>query len=333
MTPRGDEVRGTGDALISGVMIQIGRILCPVDFSDFGRRALDYAAAIARWYEATVSVLYVSPNRPAMDVPPMVMDEKDRACLMTKLRALTAHLPADVTVDLRIEEASDVHREILRQAEATRADLLVLGSHGRSGFDRLLLGSVTEKLLHKAACPILIVPRRAPETSPDAPVHFGRILCPVDFSAGSARALTYALSLAEEADARLTVLHVIEMPPELRLNPLAADFNVDAAHAAAEAECLRRLRALIPEQARTYCTVVTAVREGAAYREVLKVAAAESADLIVMGVWGRGAIDLMVFGSNTARVARAAACPVLVVQSQAVVAEPRDTLLSDGGIT
>lgn len=130
------------------------------------------------------------------------------------------------------------------------------------------------------------------------------------------RALEHAMSMAEESDARLTVLHVIEVPPELRENPVSPEFDVDRVRAAAEAACLQRLRELIPAEVRTYCTVETAVREGAAYREILKVAAEGSADLIVMGVEGRGALDRMVFGSNTARVVRAATCPVLIVRSE-----------------
>ena len=84
-------------------------------------------------------------------------------------------------------------------------------------------------------------------------------------------------------------------------------------HAAAEAEYLRRLRALVPARARLYCTVATRVNEGKPAREIERVAAEERADLIVMGVHGRGAVDLMVFGSNTNAVIRNAACPVLVV--------------------
>jgi nucleotide-binding universal stress UspA family protein len=122
------------------------------------------------------------------------------------------------------------------------------------------------------------------------------------------------MSLAEEAAAHLTVVNVIEVPPELREHSFREGIDVDRVRAAAEADCLRRLRQLIPDEARTQCTVETAVREGAAYHEILKLAAEGHADLIVMGVHGRGAIDLLVFGSNTARVTRAAECPVLIVR-------------------
>jgi CPA2 family monovalent cation:H+ antiporter-2 len=160
----------------------------------------------------------------------------------------------------------------------------------------------------------MIVPKSAADTPADKPVQYRRIVCPVDFSPGSLRALTYAISLAEEADARLTVLHVIEVPPELREHPVWEACDVDRVRAAAEADSLVRLRELVPEQASTYCWVETMVREGAAYREILKVAAERDADLVVMGVQGRHAMDLLLFGSNTARVARAATCPVLIVQ-------------------
>jgi nucleotide-binding universal stress UspA family protein len=193
------------------------------------------------------------------------------------------------------------------------ADFLVVGSHGRSGFERLLLGSVTERLLRKAPCPTMVVPRLASDRPANTPVQFRKVLCSVDFSEGSLRALEYAVTLAEEGDAQLTVLHVIEVPPELRENPLAEGFDVDRVRAEAEARSLQHLRELIPQDARTYSTVETDVREGAAYWEILKVAAERSVDLIVMGVQGRGALDLLLFGSNTARVSRTATCPVLIV--------------------
>lgn len=297
-------------------MLQIARILCPVDFSEFARRALHHAAAVAAWYGSRLDVLHVVPNRPAMDVPPDTLADADRERILTELRRFAADVPAEVAVELSVTEAPDVHVEILAQAAARHADLLVLGSHGRSGFERLVLGSVTERVMRKAHCPTMVVPRGAMDAGANEPVHLRRIVCPVDFSKGSTQALDYALALAEETDAQLTLLHVIEIPPELDENPLSSEFNVEAVRAAAEAKTLAGLRALVPEEARTYCTVKTEVREGAPYREILRASAAQDADLIVMGVQGRRAIDLMVFGSNTARVARAAVCPILIVPSR-----------------
>jgi nucleotide-binding universal stress UspA family protein len=193
-----------------------------------------------------------------------------------------------------------------------------MGTHGRSGIDHALLGSVAEKVLRKAPCPVLVVPPHAPVDAGSVSPVFKRIVCAIDFSAGSLLALNHALAFAQEADARLTLVHAIEFPLALREVVFSTDTDVDRLHAAAEAEYLRRLRALVPAAARTYCTVTTQVIEGKVAREIGRVAAAEQADLIVMGVQGRGAVDLMVFGSNTNAVIRSATCPVLVVPT------PRD---------
>lgn len=294
-------------------MIRITHILCPIDFSDFSRRALDLASAVARWYEARLTVLHVFPNLPAMDLPPVVMADTDRERILNGMRRFAAPVPGDVPLDLRLREASYIHREILDQALDVQADLLVIGGHGRSGFGRLLLGSVTERVIRMAPIPTMVVPRRAPDTAPDTPVHFRSILCPVDFSECSLRALQYAMDMAEEADARLTVLHVVEIPRGLRESDFTPELDLDRLRATTEADSARRLRDLIPEEARAYCAVEIAVQGGAAYREILNVADQRHADLIVMGVQGRGAIDVMIFGSNTARVTRLATCPVLIV--------------------
>jgi nucleotide-binding universal stress UspA family protein len=123
------------------------------------------------------------------------------------------------------------------------------------------------------------------------------------------------MSLAKEADAHLTVMHVIAIPPELVSPPTADDFDVDRVRAAATAEYLRKLRELIPEAARTYSTVDTVVADGSPGRQIVRIAGERGSDLIVMGARGRGAVDLLVFGSAAQHVVRYASCPVLVVHA------------------
>jgi nucleotide-binding universal stress UspA family protein len=297
-------------------MIEIRRVLCPIDFSECSRHAVHHALAVARWYGSSLSVLHVAVNLPTMDVPGVPLTDVQRDRLVEEMRYFVGHLPPDVPVCFLVRESSDVRRAILGEAQALMSDLIVIGSHGRSGFERLLLGSVTEKVVRKAPCPVMVVPPRAPDAAGAGLLHGGRprILCAVDFSDASLSALEYAISLAEEADADLSLLHAIEVPPELLEHlPVPADFDVDQCHAAARAACLERLRTLIPPSARTYCTVGTVAMEGAAYRQILRLSAEEKTDLIVMGVHGRGAVELLLFGSNTARVIRAATCPVLIV--------------------
>jgi len=295
-------------------MIAIAHILCPVDFSEFSAHALHHAMALARWYEARLTLLYVFENRPVLDLPPMPLREADRQRLLADLREVSAGAPGGVRIECVVQEATNAHAEILAQVAATRADLLVMGTHGRSGFQQLFLGSITEKVVRQATCPVLVVPRRAPDVSAGAPVQFRRILCAVDFSESSLEALTYALNLAEEADATLTVLHTVEIP-------LGGDYEggpetLREVRATAAADARRQLHGLIPGQARTFCTIETDVVDGRAHREIVRRADEGHADLIVMGVTGRGALERAVFGSTTHHVLRAAPCPILIVRGR-----------------
>jgi nucleotide-binding universal stress UspA family protein len=290
------------------------RVLCPIDLSDISSHVVDHASAMARWYGAQLTLLHVVVNAPAMDVPAPPIDDRERNRLVADMRAVAAGVPATVRTEYLVRESESAYKGIVDQICDSRADLLVLGTHGRSGFQRLFLGSVTEKVIRKAPCPTLVVPPRAPDVSPGAPVQFRDIVCAVDFSDCSLTALARALDLARQTAAHLTLLHVIEMPPELRESPLAADFDVNRIRAAAEAEALRRLRDLVPEPSQIGGAVNTTVEEGRPYREVLRKADDLGADLIVMGVRGRGAVDLVVFGSTTHHVLREARCPVLIVR-------------------
>jgi nucleotide-binding universal stress UspA family protein len=205
--------------------------------------------------------------------------------------------------------------EILARASALPSDLLVMGTHGRSGFERLMLGSITEKVLRKAGCPVLIVPRHAKDVVPAPPALFKRILCATDFSDCSTNALNYAMSLAQEADARLSVLHVIELPPDLHETVSGGPRSVTEYIAAAEQDRRERLKDAVPETVRAYCIVETLLARGNPYREILRIAGEQQSDLIVIGIHGRGAAELLFFGSTAQHVVRQATCPVLTLRS------------------
>ena len=294
-------------------MIRFAHVLCPTDFSEFSLHAFDHAVALAQRGGARVTLLHVFLNRPVLDVPPIMLAAADREQILADLRRVASRAAGRVHVECEVVEAASVVQEILCQARRGAADLLVLGSHGRSGFDRFLLGSVTERVLRRAPCPVLVVPRRAADADVSEPVHIRRVLYPTDFSSGAQHALGYSRWIATEPDARLTLLHVIEVPPELRVREFSGEPDVARLHAEAEAEALSRLRTLVPLETLRTGAAETCVREGAAYREILAVAAERQADVIVMGIQGRNALDLAVFGSNAARLTRGAACPVLIV--------------------
>jgi nucleotide-binding universal stress UspA family protein len=298
------------------------RILCPIDFSEFSRRALDHALAVARCYRSTVTALHVVAPTPVVapvpyffgadaPPPPMMLPPADREAIAAQLRQLVdAEQVPGIRVDTLIAEAPVAYREILVQAERLGADLVVIGTHGRSGFERLFLGSTAERVLRKATCPIMTVPPKAPEAMPRGPVPFTRILCAVDFSDSSSLGLDYAVSLARESKAALTLAHVIET------RPLYYDFSPPVAIdlTAWLEEARTRLHDMVPDAARASCAVAEAVREGSAHHEILALAGELESDLIVMGVRGRGAADLWFFGSTTHHVIREARCGVLTVR-------------------
>ena len=293
-------------------MSRFAHILCPVDFSDTSQHALDHAAAIAHRDQARLTVLYVFANLPAMDVPPLVLSPADRERIRVDLQRMCAKVPPAVQVDLRVREAERVPPTILAEQADVGADLMVLGTHGRSGFQHMILGSITEKVIRNVKCPTLVVPPRAPDVAPGAPVRLTRILCPIDFSDSSMKAFAQARAMAEETGARLTAIAVVDIAYELRDSSMLASIDVESIARATESETRRRLAGLVGHGAKTIDAVVAS---GPAPATVLERAAQEGTDLIVMGVHGRGALDLRLFGSTTHQVIRRATCPVLVIPS------------------
>ena len=295
---------------MEAAVISISHIVCPVDFSEFSRHALGYAEAFAERYDSRLSVVHVFPPPATLDLPEPIEANTATARARGELERFVGSVNGTRRVALRAVAGSTPGKTIVADAEEARADLLVLGSHGRSGFERLLLGSVTEDVIRHAPCPVLVVPRRIAD-EPTAPTAFRRVLCAVDFSEASLRALEYAMAIAEESDADLTLLHVYSFPPDLLPDPAAGASLAGLGEPMAAAK--HRLEGLVPNGLRDYCVVDTVVQAGAVHSEILTAASALRADLIVMGVHGRSALSVMMFGSNTARVVRAATCPVLVV--------------------
>ncbi len=301
-------------------MIRLQQILCPVDFSEFSRHALDEAIAIAHLYGACVTALHVFPEAIAADpfgglpeFQPIRLTDRHRAHLLKHLTAFATAEGAEarrITVALR--EGVDIHAEILEAADQMKPDLIVMGTHGRSGFQHLMLGSVAEKVLHKARCPVLTVPRKAPDAVPAGPVPFARILCAVDFSDCSLAALEYARSLAVESRARLDVLSVVQLIPMYEMTgavPLYYPGLLDDL----KADIGKRLEAVVATAA-PEMDVERFVTAGTPHREIVRIASERKSELVVLGAYSHGTIDHMLFGSTTNHVVRQACCPVLTIR-------------------
>lgn len=302
-------------------MIEIRRILCPTDLSDIAPRAFDHALALARFHQAEVELAYVSepllpgPVAPASFLPWAVLDPAVRGRLQSALETLAAPAGAvGVPVRFGVYEGR-VIAEILDRARAWPADVVVMGTHGRGGFERWVLGSVTEKVLRRAPCPVLTVPPPARGLHPSGAVLFRTIVCPVDFSEASLAALGHALKLAEESCAEITVVHVLECLVEDEPGARIAGFDVPEFRRYLEKDAREKLRGIVPEAARDWCRPRQEVVGGRPWREILRVAEERQADLVVMGVRGRSPVDIVLFGSTTQHVVRGAKCPVLVVHT------------------
>jgi nucleotide-binding universal stress UspA family protein len=296
-------------------MRSIDRVLCPVDLSDVTGHTLSHAALIARWYGSRLTLLHVANPVAVPAVDYAVVGASSVRSFLTddEIKAARAEVAgcadgagvgfADVLV-----ECGAAARQILNAAGSLPADLIVIGTHGLSGWQHLLLGSVTEKVLRQATCPVMTVPPSARTTSR---LPYKRILCPVDFSEPSLAALELAFSLAHEGDADLTIVHVFDWPEEpLTTRPIQIpEFRRELEH-----DATRKLESLVPAFEQDRCRPKSLMAHGKPYREILGIAMEDRADLVVMGVHGRNALDLMMFGSTTNQVVRRATCPVLTLR-------------------
>jgi nucleotide-binding universal stress UspA family protein len=292
----------------------IQRILSPVDFSEFSTRAFLHALSLAEHYHASLVALHAVEMWKYPYAEYAATDGGDYANLHASLdkggrehlqEFADQHCGEGIHPEIVIREGRAAD-SILSFAQEEKVDLIVMGTHGRRGFDRLMFGSVTDRVMREASCPVLAV-RQPPHDAVAAGgkgsyVHYlKRILLCTDFSEYSERALWYAISVAEEYDAELTVMHVVEIAPS------------PARREKVLATTTRQLEKLIPGEKRKGIKVKTAVRFGKPYQSIVEYAREAEVDLVTMGVRGAGALDRAIFGSTTDRVVQLGPCPVLVV--------------------
>ena len=277
-------------------MITIKRILCPTDLSTYSENAVRYALALSHAHEAELILLHCTD----------AMDGEE------KLKASVANLgdPSESRWRLLVAPADDVGEEIMTQAQAEGVDLIVMRSRRRP-HRAALLGSTAESVSRGAPCPVLVMHNDERDFVNDTlRVDLRRVLVAYDFSDYSEVALKYGLSIAQEHQAELHLLHVL--PPCSVSEPEIAWYPVNgesAYHTAA-----RRLQRVVPAEVYLWCDVKTAVSEGHPYREILTYAEKNEIDLISVGAHGAGFGMRALFGSNVDRVLRQAPCPVLVAR-------------------
>ncbi len=297
--------------------VDIKTIVCTTDFSDFSNRAIPFGVALAREFGAKLYLCHV------IDLSSVAMYGEgfsDPLMLESKITDYAHKHLQDLIGDADIawESLTSVGHtadEIALIAKEKGADLVVSATHGRSGLKRLILGSVTERLMRTLPCPMYIV--RSLERDLAAPVmaemKLKRILVGCDFSADSDLAVQYGISLAQEFQTELHLAHVLE--PRVYKDMLTQTAGGgDSGREGLREKLTQKLKSMVPEEARQWCTPETLLLAGHPSDELTKYAVVNDMDLIVLGVRGHSVMESLLVGSTTDRVVRQAPCPVLSVR-------------------
>ncbi|PEN09477.1 universal stress protein [Longimonas halophila] len=300
-------------------MLDIDRILVPRDFSSTSNRAVQYAVDWARRTGATLHVVHAEVLHQTLDEE-TVQGERET---MERLRERLRHLQGDAMTDREMELEEAVVRDvaaapaILDYADDHDIDLIVMGTHGRRGMRRMILGSVSEEVVRYASCPVLTVRGDGSTDLADAPAPVRTIGVPVDFSKHAREALHHAAAAAHLLNADLFAHHVLEdtLHPAFYVGGVQSVHDIDPdIETKAQSKLDRFVNEALHTPEHKALTVRTRVDVGRASRVIPKVAEDEGVDLITMATHGRtGGTDFKL-GSVTEKVVRHVACPVLTVK-------------------
>lgn len=297
----------------------IQHILVPTDFSEGAEQALALGVDFAKRTGATLHLFHVMDPLEGDHYSPLEFAPEARALHKTADASVYEMLQKSMepydTEGLRVElvkqRSARISSAITRYAEREKIDLIIMGSHGKSGFKRLLLGSVTAEVLRKAPCSVLTVP----EKDGVKPGQIAKILVPIDLSDYSAEVLRWARDFAESYHAHLDVLHVVEpfaFPTSITGINTIYDIVPDL-HAKVET----RMKELLSEIGGVSVSYRLHIADGHAANTILEFAEDLASDLIILGTRGLTGAERFFIGSVSDRVARSAPCPVLATRQKA----------------
>jgi nucleotide-binding universal stress UspA family protein len=293
------------EALCTNTRISLSNILVTTDFSQVSKAALPYATALANQYDSRIVVAHALSPEPRLGVPvdPLPVED-DPAWLAAegKLAEFVLDNPLEVRPTEMLLERGDVWSVISDIIQKNEIDLVVVGTHGRQGLRKLVLGSEAEKIYRRAPCPVLTI---GPQVPPLADVNWKvkTILFPTDGSETSLKALPHALSLAEENEAQLIFFQLMPLVP-LRFQE------------SDEASARELLRTLVPREAEVWCKPEFVARFDFPVEGILRLAQERDVDLIVMGVRksNEAALQEHLPWPIASQVVAQAHCPVLTVR-------------------
>lgn len=278
-------------------------ILVPTDGSDCAQAAVGYAADLATHYDARVHALCVADSRTLENAPKYDQVKKER-------EELAERTCNDISVSgVPVEQAvrTDIpHKAILRYVTEQDIDLIVMGTHGRTGVERYLLGSVTEKVVRLSDVPVLTVKA---EDDGEVTCPYTDILVPTDGSEGAEAAIDPAVDIARTYDARLHALSVIDtmaLGVDVRSRTILEALE-ESAQSAVET---------IEEHATqaSVSAIETAIEHGNPYRGIHSYVEEHDIDLVVMGTHGRSGIERYLLGSVAEKTVRTSPVPVMTVR-------------------
>ncbi len=292
--------------------INFNNILCATDLSDLSGAAISSGVALAREFSAKLYVCHVvdlSTTTAYGDLifAPLEIQNKTIGYTHEQLKQIMQPQNIDWTPLVTAGHPPD---EISKFVAMHQIDLVVAATHGRSGLKRVFLGSVTERLMRTLVCPLLIVrsTEGADMLKNGASISFKKILVGCDFSSFSDLAFQYGLSLAQDFESELHLIHVIE-------TPIYKDIlkTGNAPESAMYEQLNTKLSQKIPDESAIWCRPKTSLLAGRPYEEIIKYALLNSIDLIILGIRGRNLLEVLLTGSTTDRIVRQGPCPVLSV--------------------
>lgn len=296
-------------------------ILVPIDFSRPSLKAIPYALAISRQFGADVRLLHVTdvsqqPPPTLLTLPVVPQAEWNRR-FMKRLQALALKYRTDGNVSALEPRTGTAFEEICATARELKSDLIVIATHGYTGYKRMFLGSTAERVVQHSPCPVLVVRHHLRRSNGAGRLRtrtgfeLGKILVPTDFSKCSQTAFEYGLQLARDFGAELRLVHVI--------NPHAFPFG-DKYTALDPAQLLQQMEDAAQKRMRSMAARARArysvrVIHGSPAVQICNVVN-EDVDLVVISTHGRTGLGHVVIGSVAEHVVRYAHCPVLVIPAR-----------------
>lgn len=282
-------------------MVRIKKILVPVDFSEPSKKAVNYCLSLCMEFKARLILAHITPY--------------DALAYLTAKGSLLELIPAGYREKLDFEiivKGGDVRQELLGIVKDKDIDLVVMGSRGRSYFERMLLGSVTERMLRKLHVPILTVSHLDPkkELHAPGPVPLRKLLYATDLAEGSEAGLEFSIRLARGLDAHLTVVHVLQAMDTAVLGLEGVGIGPDyiSEIRAQAGERLNKLVALVSDGT---VPITTVLAEGVPCDAIIELTAKHKADLVIIDLHEKGRLERALLGATAERVIRGAPVPVL----------------------